>query len=97
MKPVKRIDIVINAVEKEHLYKLLQQQGMKNYTLFEEVKGHGDRGWQDGAGLTDSFKNVSVMLACDREDFERLQEPLREFLRKVGGICLVSDAQWLSH
>jgi len=97
MKLVKRIDIVINAVEREHLYKLLKKLEMNNYTLFEEVKGRGDRGWQDGAGLTDSFKNICVMLACSQEDFDKMQEPLREFLRKVGGICLVSDAQWLNH
>jgi len=97
MKPIKRIDIVINAVEKEHLYQLLQKQGMNNFTLFEEVKGRGDRGWQDGSGLTESFKNVSVMLACEQEDFDNIKEPLRIFLKKVGGICLVSDAQWLTH
>ncbi len=97
MKSLKRIDIVINAVDKEHLYKLLLKQGMSNFTLFEEVKGRGDRGWQDGAGLTDSFKNVCVMLACSQQDFDKMQEPLRDFLHKVGGICLVSDAQWLTH
>ncbi len=69
-----------------------------SFTLFEEVKGgRGDRGWQDGAGLTESFKNVSVMLACEQQDFDKIKEPLRAFLKKVGGICLVSDAQWLTH
>lgn len=97
MKTIKRIDIVINSIEKEHLYKILQQHGMSNFTLFEEVKGLGDRGWQDGAGLTDSFKNVCLMIACEQEDFDKIKEPLRKFLTKVGGICLVSEAQWLLH
>lgn len=97
MESLKKLEIVINALEKDHLIKVLQKNGITSYTLIEDVKGRGDRGWQDGAGLTDSFKNVYIMVACSQDDFDQVKEPLRAFIKKVGGICLLSDTDWLKH
>ena len=97
MEKIKRIEIVVNAYQKEALVDLFRKNKIDKYTLIEDVKGKGNRGWQDGDGLTESFKNVYFLLACQPDDFERLKEPLRNILKKGGGICLISDSSSLTH
>jgi len=97
MKPYKKIEVVINALEKEHFVKILEKSGIRKFTMISEVTGRGDRGWQDGEGLTDSFKNVYFLVACSAEELDKLTEPMRLFIKKVGGVCMVSDVMWLKH
>ena len=97
MEQIKKIEIVINAYQKETLVSLFRKNQIDRYTLIEDVKGKGNRGWQDGDGLTESFKNVYFMLACKQDDFERLKEPLKNILKKGGGICMVSDCSILTN
>jgi hypothetical protein len=97
MISLKKIEIVVNTLHKEKLVSLFRQNGIDKYTLIDEVKGKGNRGWQDGDGLTDSFKNSYFLVACTVEEMEKLKEPLRIFLKKCGGICLISEAEWLKH
>ncbi|MGK7394738.1 MAG: P-II family nitrogen regulator [Candidatus Cyclobacteriaceae bacterium M3_2C_046] len=97
MEPIKKIEIVVNAYEKKHLVDLFRKHDIDKYTLIEDVKGKGNRGWQDGDGLTESFKNVYFLIACSESDFSLIKDPLRLFLKKVGGICLITDAHWLLH
>ena len=37
------------------------------------------------------------IVACSEEELKSITEPLRSLLKKSGGVCLVSDAQWLVH
>jgi Fe-S cluster biogenesis protein NfuA len=41
--------------------------------------------------------NGCVMTACPPEQVERVVERLRPILKRFGGVCLVSDAEWMIH
>ena len=97
MEAAKKIEIVISATQENKLYDLLDQFEIKSYTLIDNVKGKGERGWQDASGLTDAFTNIYLLTTCQHEEFEKLKEPLRKLLERSGGVCIVTDSHILKH
>jgi hypothetical protein len=48
--------------------------------------------------LSGESSNCLVLIACDDQALvDALLEAVRPLLVRAGGICLVSDAQWLRH
>jgi nitrogen regulatory protein PII len=97
MKPIKKIEIVTDALELQKVVKLLEESGLSGYTVIREVTGKGGRGVRADDELTGVFKNCYVMTACEEEQVSRVIEAIRPVLKRFGGICLVSDAQWIIH
>ena len=97
MKVLKKVEIVIGAIDSKKILDLLEKHGITDYTMMQNVTGRGSRGIRDGDGLHDAFQNRFILLACTEEELNKIVEPLRAILKKSGGMCLVSDAQWLIH
>ncbi len=97
MQPIKRVEIVTDSLEMQEVTGIIDQLGISGYTLIKEVLGKGERGVQSGDELTGVFKNSLLLVACEAEKVPALVEAIRPVLKKRGGICLVSDAQWVVH
>ncbi len=97
MIPVKKIEIIIDKHELPNVLKLLDAAGVSGYTVFEDATGKGDRGLRGGDDLTGVFANSYVMSACPIEKLHLIVESLRPVLKQRGGVCLVSDAEWIIH
>ena len=97
MNAVKRIEIVIDAAHTPALLSALREAGAGGYTLIRDVQGMGDRGERSGDELTDVFRNCYVIVACAPDASTQIIEAVRPLLQRYGGVCLVSDAQWLRH
>ena len=97
MKPVKRIEIIIDSLDLKPCLKELEDMGVSGYTVIRDVIGNGDRGSRSGDMLNDTMKNSYILIACDASQVGMITEKLRPKLKKFGGICLISDAQWLLH
>jgi nitrogen regulatory protein PII len=97
MRPVKRIEIVIDSLELRKLLRSLEQVGVSGYTVIQDAAGMGDRGGRAGDQLSDALKNSYVITACPEEQLQPLIDAIRPLLKRFGGICLVSDAQWIVH
>ena len=97
MQPIKRVEIVTDALQIPEVLGMLEKLGIGGYTLVRDVLGKGERGIQRGDELTDVFKNSLLIIACEPDQALALVEAVRPILKKRGGICLVSDAQWVVH
>lgn len=97
MIPVKRIEIIVDGLEMPKVLKVLDAAGVSGYTVIKDATGKGDRGLRDGDDLTGVFANSYVMTACPVEKLDLIVESLRPILKQRGGVCLVSDAQWIVH
>lgn len=97
MVPIKRVEIVVDALEVENLTRALNRVGVSGYTVIRNVTGSGGRGTRRGDDVTDVFANRLVIVACEEEKLQELVEEIRPILKRFGGVCLVSDAQWLIH
>mgnify|MGYP001271711202 CR=1 FL=1 len=97
MMPVKRVEIIIDELELPIVLKLLDDAGMSGYTVIKDATGKGDRGLRSGGDLTRVFANSYVLTACPEDKLDLIVETLRPILKQRGGVCLVSDAQWIIH
>ena len=97
MKALKRVEIVVGTLESSKVIRILDENKIDGYTMIKNVLGRGDKGIKDGEGLHNAFQNTYIIVACSVEELESITEPLRTVLTKSGGVCLVSDAQWLVH
>lgn len=97
MKKVKRVEIVIDAAHSPRVLSLLADAKVDGYTLVRGVSGSGDRGLRMSDDITGVSNNNYILTTCAPETLEQVMDALRPVLRKLGGICLVSDAEWLIH
>jgi len=97
MKALKRVEIITGSLEAPKVLRILENHGMNGYTMVKNVLGRGEKGIQDGEGLHNAFQNTYFIIACSPDELEQITEPLRKLLKSAGGVCLVSDAQWLIH
>jgi nitrogen regulatory protein PII len=97
MKPIKKVEIIIDALEMNQVLNILDEEGVSGYSILRNVTGKGGRGLRSDDELTGVFKNSYVLTACDEESMHRVIERIRPLLRRYGGICLVSDAGMVEH
>ena len=96
MKPVKRVEIVIESVAAPQLLDILESHGFTQYTMMREASGKGDRGVSLG-GVGGELNNSYILIACEPERAGELVEWMRPVLKRFGGMMLVSDALWVKH
>lgn len=97
MKPVKKVELVVDAHEVPHLLEQLKGIDINAYTVIREAHGRGDRGSRAGDVFSGVFDNSYVVIACSEEQSVQIVETVRPILKRLGGICLVSDAMWVLH
>ncbi|PXW87227.1 nitrogen regulatory protein P-II family [Nitrosomonas sp. Nm84] len=92
---MKRFEIVIGIEQLEQLMDLLERSEVRGYTVIKNASGYGSRGARnpDDVFLTD--ENVVVILACKNEQAQKVLNELRPAMKGLGGMCLISDCQWV--
>lgn len=93
MAPVKRVEVMIGALQLGRLTAALDEARAPGYTVLPNARGRGRRGVRAADELTDALKNVYVLIVCPPEDAERIIGAIRPVLKRAGGICLVTDAE----
>ncbi len=96
MKPVKRVEIVMESVAAPQLLDILESHGFTQYTMMHEASGKGDRGVSLG-GVSGELNNSYILIACEPDRISELVEWMRPILKRFGGMILVSDALWVKH
>ncbi len=92
---LKKVVVNIGLGEALDNPKALEAASISGYTMIPSVAGRGDRGTTvHGLGLMD---NAYLLIACEVEQTMAVVEAIRPFLKRFGGVCLVSDAQWVIH
>ena len=98
MRPCKRLEIVIERSQASLVEQLLKEAGASGYTVIQNAGGGGDRGYRRADDVTDADENCVFVVAVERDAIvEEIIEGVRPMLQRFGGVCLVSDANWVIH
>lgn len=97
MQPVHKVEIIISSIELNKVLTILEKTSVSGYTVIDHTSGKGDRGMTD-SDLGRAFSNTYILTVCTNEkQLDFLVEEVTPLLKKVGGICLVTDANWINH
>jgi nitrogen regulatory protein PII len=97
MQSVHKVEIIISSLKLERVLKILDSVDVSGYTVINNTMGKGDRGVTD-SNLDRAFSNAYVLTVCTNEEqLNFLAQEITPLLKKVGGICLVTEAAWINH
>lgn len=94
---VKRVEIIVSHSHLEKTLMILDEVQVSGYTVIEDTAGKGDRG-VSCSDIGCVFSGSYVMTVCTNDDqLTHLVEKINPILKKVGGVCLITDAKWVRH
>jgi nitrogen regulatory protein PII len=97
VQQVKKVEIIISTLEVNEVLEILDTVRVSGYTVINNTSGKGDRGMSDN-DLGRVFSNSYIMTVCTNEkQLNYLVDEITPVLKKIGGICLVTDANWVLH
>jgi hypothetical protein len=91
MDTIKRIEIVIPAIELKPVVQRLEKIGIHKYSIIRHVIGHGEFG-ESSDDLDDRLSSVYILTTCLAGQEDALFLELQPILQKFGGMFLVSNA-----
>ena len=92
---MKRFEIVIGIEQLEQLMELLGRCEARGYTVIKNAGGYGSRGVREPDDVLMEQENVVVVLACKEDQAQKVLNELRPAMKEFGGMCLISDCQWI--
>lgn len=92
---MKRIEIVVDEEAVGDLLGLCRSAGVRGYTVLSHAGGLGSRGERRPDDYALEEKNAVVILACEEKQAERVVMAIRPRLKEFGGMCLISDCEWV--
>ena len=94
LQSVKKIEIIVSYLEVSAVVKILKKNEIKRYTVINNLSGSGEHGYSGDDLITNSY----IMIICtELEMAEQLSTAMQPLLKKLGGIFIVTDAQWIAH
>lgn len=92
MKSMKKVEVVIESVYVNRLFDLLKMHDITSYTLIPDIQGCGGHGLKMADNVTDVFSNDYIFVLIDESKLLEIKEDIREFTKKYGGKCIITDA-----
>lgn len=97
MQDIRKVEIIIDTFHIQDALNILEQIKVSGYTVIQDTSGKGDRGISC-SDLECDFTSSYIMTVCTNEkQLDTLIELIKPLLKKVGGICLFSEAKWVIH
>jgi nitrogen regulatory protein PII len=97
LQTVKKVDIIVSHAFLEEILSVLDVVGVSGYTVFGNTSGKGDRGLSCD-DLDCDYSGSYIMTVCNSdEQLDHLIDKIQPFLKKAGGIFVVTTGQWLTH
>ncbi|WP_310483071.1 P-II family nitrogen regulator [Chamaesiphon sp. VAR_48_metabat_403] len=94
LQSVKKVEIIVSYLEVPAVLKILKKNLVQGYTVINNVSGSGEHGYSGDDLITNSY----IMIICTELAMaEQLSNALQPLLKKLGGIFIVTDAQWIAH
>lgn len=94
LKNVKKVEIIVSELEVADVLKILKKNLVKNYTVINSLSGSGEHGYSGD----DLITNSCIMVICTEPEMpEQLSKAMGPMMKKLGGIFIVTDAQWIAH
>lgn len=93
---MKRIDIVVTGESLEQVIRMFKDAQVRGYTVIKEAGGMGSTGERNPEDYVLREPNAVITVACEENQAEKIIKIMQPELKRFGGMCLVSDCQWVT-
>jgi nitrogen regulatory protein PII len=93
---MKRIEIVVDEESLRELTRLFREAKVQGYTIIKGAGGLGSRGERNPDDYVFEDENAVMVIACEEAQAEKIINMLQPRLREFGGMCIISDCQWVT-
>ena len=93
--PMKRLEIVTDEDSLRELIQLVREAKVRGYTVIKRAGGLGSRGERNPDDYVFEEENAVMVIACEEDLADRLITMLHPRLKDFGGMCLITDCQWV--
>ena len=91
MIPLKKVDIIIEALKVERITYVLEEIGVSGYTIVGNISGKGPHGVLDHNCKAKVFENSYIFTVCTQTQADEIVEYMSEVLKYFSGACFISD------
>ena len=93
LQPMKKVEIITEGANIDHLKRILEKIEIPGYTIFHNLEGKGSSGYHEGHLLfNEEDALVMLMTIVDADHAAAIAEGLDPFFAKHSGVIVVTDA-----
>lgn len=92
-----KVELIVEAVYINRILELLASDGVKHYTIIEDIKGCGSHGLRCADDVTEVSGNIYLFTICTNEKFNEMEKDIANFIKRFGGKCFISDVSVLEY
>ena len=90
---MKRLDLIFSERELDNVLSVLEKGEVPGYTILKHATGRGpERVVSEDMEFTGLGANAHVIIFCEQEIIDNIQENIKSVLSYYGGVAFVSEA-----
>ena len=90
---MKRLDLIFSERELDNVLSVLEKGEVPGYTILKHATGRGpERIVSEDMEFTGFGANAHVIIFCEQEIIDNIQENIKSVLSYYGGVAFVSEA-----
>ncbi len=90
---IKRVEIIIEALESQKALALIEGAGATGYTVIPHVYGKGHRGIRTELGFSDVLKNVMIIVISRESVAEQIARDVGRLFERCAGLLTVTAVE----
>lgn len=90
---MKKLEIIIEAVERRRVCKILDEVGVSGYTVIDDLQGRGKTGSKNASDLSNILKSSMIIVVDEEQIINTAIGKLKEVFKYYSGKMFLSDIQ----
>ncbi|MEP0860528.1 MAG: hypothetical protein HRF52_03720 [Ignavibacterium sp.] len=88
---MKKLEIIIESVERKRVCRILDEVGVKGYSIIDDIQGRGKTGPKYAQDLSNILKSSMIIVVDEESTINKAIEKLKEVFKYYSGKMFLSD------
>ncbi|AFH50328.1 Hypothetical protein IALB_2625 [Ignavibacterium album JCM 16511] len=90
---MKKLEIIIESVERKKVCRILDEVGVKGYSIIDDIQGRGKTGPKYAQDLSNILKSSLIIVVDEDETIQKAIDKLKEVFKYYSGKMFLSDVK----
>lgn len=88
---MKKLEIIIESVERRRVCRILDEVGVKGYSIIDDIQGRGKTGSKSAQDLSNILKSSLIIVVDEEPIITKAIEQLKDVFKFYSGKIFLSD------